>query len=162
MAASRRPTEEELNSLNRAQINSLVLAQSDANERLDGRYKKLLAKGTQKPKTPGQIVADYLLSAAGSGAMAFWRGSNQAKIDNGEEGYDEDSLYFAGVEKDLWASLALAATSVAMSRSKNTLAKGYAPYVQQFAMGGTSWYVGMYAYQQATASDEPQEAAEVA
>ena len=67
-------------------------------------YKEKAAKAAEE-------VMEFVFAGLGAGVAGYWLGSIQREIEAGTEGYDEDSLKFFGVDKDLGFGLALAVAS---------------------------------------------------
>ena len=96
-------------------------------------------------------IMDYLFAAAGAGAVGYWLGSIQRKIDAGEEGYDEESLKFFGADKDLAAGVAIAVAS-----NVKQLKKWKQP-LRTFAMGSLSFWAGRKSFEVAYEMEEDEE-----
>ncbi len=97
-------------------------------------------------------VLEFLFAGLGGGLGGYWIGSIQKEVDAGTEGYDEESLKFFGVDKDLGTGLAMALASQAKQ-----LRKFKAP-MRAGGMGMLAFWSGRKAYNMAlTAVDEDEE-----
>ncbi|MCA9707871.1 MAG: hypothetical protein KDK70_18610 [Myxococcales bacterium] len=126
------------------------------------RLRKLSASVKEAAKSGALELADYGSAAVGGASVGLWMGSIQRKILDGEEGYDEDSLLIAGVDKDLAAAIAGAATAYAMTKSKNDSVRKYSSYIKLGAMGALASWAGRVAYEYAMTPPEEEEGGQAA
>lgn len=158
MAAVAVPTEAELSQLSKNDLISVVQRTVTKLQSQSARIRKLSTSAKEAAKTGALELADYGSAALGGAGVGMWMGSIQRKITDGEEGYDEESLLIAGVDKDLAAAIAGAATAYAMTKSKNESVRKYSSYVKTGAMGALSAWAGRMAYEYAMTPPEEEEA----
>ena len=151
MAAAALPTEAELSQLSKNDLISVVQRTVSKIQSQGARIRKLTVSAKEAAKSGALEVADYGSAALGGAGVGLWMGSIQRKIADGEEGYDEDSLLIAGMDKDLAAALAGAFAAYAMTKSKSEPTRKYSSYVKQGAMGALAAWAGRVAYEYALA-----------
>lgn len=122
----------ELMELNKDQLASAVSRAVDKAKTM----KEKAAKATEE-------VLDFVFAGLGGGLAGYWLGSIQREINAGVEGYDEDSLKFFGVDKDLGVGLALA-----IGANVKQLKKFRAP-LRAGGMGFLSFWTGRKAFNMA-------------
>jgi len=88
-------------------------------------------------------ILEFAFAAVGGGLAGYWIGSIQREINAGTEGYDEDSLKFFGVDKDLGAGLAAAV----LSQMKQV--KKFKSPLRAAGMGMLSFWTGRKAFNMA-------------
>ena len=162
MAAPALPTEVELSQLSKNDLISVVQRSVNKLQVQGARLRKLSASVKEAAKSGALELADYGSAALGGASVGLWMGSIQRKILDGEEGYDEDSLLIAGVDKDLAAAIAGAATAYAMTKSKNDSVRKYSSYIKLGAMGALASWAGRVAYEYAMTPPEEEEGGQAA
>ncbi len=154
MAAPTMPTEAELSQLSKPALIQLTQSTISKIYKQGARIRKLSASAKDMAKTGALEAADYGSAALGGAGVGLWMGSIQRKVLDGEEGYDEDSLLIAGMDKDLAAGLAGVFTAYAMQKSKSEPTRKYSTYVKQGAMGALAAWAGRVAYEYAMTPPE--------
>lgn len=157
MAALAVPTETELSQLSKNDLVSVVQRTVSKLQAQGARIRKLSASVKEAAKTGALELADYGSAALGGAGVGMWMGSIQRKILDGEEGFDENSLLIAGVDKDLAAAIAGAATAYAMTKSKSESTRKYSSYVKTGAMGALAAWAGRVAYEYAMTPPEEED-----
>ncbi len=162
MAALAVPSEAELTQLSKNDLIGVVQRAVTKLQSQKTRLRKLAESAKGMAKSGALELADYGSAALGGAGVGMMMGTIQAKILAGEEGYDEESLLVMGIDKDLAAAIAAAATAYAMTRSKNESAQKYSHYVKTGAMGALAAWAGRAAYEYALTPDEEEGAAQAA
>lgn len=152
MATLAMPSEAELSQLSKNDLVGLVQRAVGKLQTQGARIKKLAASAKDMAKSGALELADYGSAAVGGAGVGLWMGSIQRKVLDGEEGYDEESLLIAGIDKDLAAAIAGAVTAYAMTRSEQT--RKYSSYVKQASMGALAAWAGRVAYEYAMTPPE--------
>ncbi len=154
MAAASLPTEAELSQLSKNDLIAALQRNVAKLQSQGSRLRKLSASVKDMAKTGALGAADYGCAAVGGAGVGLWMGSIQRKILDGEEGYDEDSLLIAGVDKDLAAAIVGGLAAYGMTKSKSEPTRKYAVYVKQGAMGALAAWASRTAYEYAITPPE--------
>lgn len=155
MATLPMPSEAELSQLSKNDLVGLVQRAVGKLQTQSTRLKKLAASAKDMAKSGALELADYGSAAVGGAGVGLWMGSIQRKVLDKEEGYDEESLLIAGIDKDLAAAIAGAVAAYGMTRSEQT--RKYSGYVKQAAMGALAAWAGRVAYEYAMTPDEEEQ-----
>lgn len=149
MATLALPSEAELSQLSKNDLIGLVQRSVGKLQTQSSRIKKLAAtlkeKGKEELVGIGLGALDYGAAAAGGAGVGYLVGSIQRKIADGEEGYDEDSLLFLGLDVDLAVAAGGALAGYFMAKKDEM--RQYASYVKLAAIGALSSWAGRMGYE---------------
>ena len=98
-------------------------------------------------------IMDYVFSAIGAAVIGWWLGSIAREIEAGTEGYDEESMSWFGVDKDLVVGVAGAVTA------QMGWAKKYKDTVRQVSAGIIAFWSGRTTFGMALEREDEEEAA---
>lgn len=172
MATMALPTEAELSQLSKNDLIGVVQTSMRKLQAQSGRIRKLGKQAKdlilEYSKQGAFELADYAAAGLAAGAAGMWMGSIQAKIDAGEEGYDEESLLAFGVDKDLAATIVAVGTAFYLHRRASSALEAKdeeghknweqaAHYVKQGAAGLLAGWAYRMSYEYAMAPPEEEE-----
>lgn len=151
------PSEAELSQLSKNDLIGVVQRAVGRLQAQGTRLKKLAATVKDEAVDIGWGAVGYGTAALAGAGVGYWMGSIQRNIEDGAEGYDEESLLLLGFDKDLVAALGGAVAAYAMSKRKET--KQYAPYMRMASMGALASWAGRmgYEYGMTPAEEEAQQ-----
>jgi hypothetical protein len=154
------PSEAELSQLSKNDLVGVVQRAVAKLQTQGSRLKKLAASAKDMARSGALELADYGSAALGGAGVGLWMGSIQRKIQDGEEGYDAESLLVGGVDKDLAAAIAGAVAAYAMTKSDST--RQYSSYIKQASMGALAAWAGRVAFEYAMTPEEEEGAQQAA